>query len=141
MRTPLRCLRSVQAIAALFILGAPFLAHGDDPCAIANSEAQALVEHLRESVLPGSRPGTFRATATKDAGGGTESFRITYALDGRVLTTLALKRSEEYPVVKASPSADARRLTFYFHSGGSGCCVCEYAVQAGAKGFVLTRTK
>lgn len=141
MRTPLRCPRSSHAIAALLTLGAPFLAHGDDPCATANSEAKALVKHLRESVPPGSRPGTFRATARKDAVGSTESYRITYALDGRILTALALQRSEEYPVVEASPSADARRLAFYFHSGGSRCCICEYEIQADTKGFVLTRTK
>ena len=111
----------------------------DEPCSDMKTSTDKLAEML--SISAGSaaiKGGTFSVKRTNAATGNAARFEMAYVVSGKTIATAS--------VVKGSPLWDqhsyleleGRRgdLGVRWSSGGSGCCLCDYTITAGARGFI-----
>jgi uncharacterized protein len=111
----------------------------DEPCSDMKTSTDKLAEML--SISAGSaaiKGGTFSVKRTNGTTANAAKFEMAYVVSGKTIATAS--------VVKGSPvwaefsylELEGRRgnLAVRWSSGGSGCCVCDYTITAGARGFI-----
>jgi uncharacterized protein len=111
----------------------------DEPCSYMKTYTEKLAEVLSMSAGSAAiKGGTFSVKRTNAVTGNAAKFEMTYVVSGKTIATAS--------VVKGSPLWDqdsyleleGRRgdLGVSWSSGGSRCCVCDYTITAGPRGFI-----